>query len=214
MAQGESQGRKESGVSKTYMAILIGLAVTAATPCAASAQGSIAAPAASAVDPTRLDAARKLMDQIMPPATRNQMMTSMMTSMMGTMVGALRQDPALTQTLEANPAAAAVFDTFIKRQQDLATQDLVTNLPGMLDAMAHAYARRFTLDQMHDMSAFFATPSGQAYLVIAPTVMSDPDVAAWMAGTMRRSQDRMPAELAKLMADMKAAAPKGATHGG
>ncbi|MDB5712111.1 MAG: hypothetical protein JWL96_4181 [Sphingomonas bacterium] len=201
-------------MNKNKMAMLISLALVAVAPSAAFAQAAAAAPAASAVEPARLDAARKLMDEIMPPAMRDQMMTSMMQSMMGTMVQALRQNPDFTRSLAAEPKAAAVFDSFVKREQTLATQDLIAGLPSMLDAMARAYARRFTLEQLHDLSLFFATPTGQTYVVVAPTVMSDPDVAQWMTATMRRSQDRLPTELAKLMADLKAALPKGTSHGG
>ena len=204
-------------MSKTNMAILIGLALASAAPSASVAQTApavVPATTATAIDPARLDDARKLMDEIMPPATRDQMMTSIMQSMMGPMVRALRQNPDLAQSLAAEPKATAVFDAFIKRQQTLATQDLIAALPGMIDAMAHAYARRFTRDQLHDLSAFFATPSGQAYIVAAPTVMSDPDVSQWMTGTMRRTQERMPTELTKLMADLQAATPKEPRHGG
>ena len=204
-------------MSKIKMAILAGLVLTATTPAAVSAQAGpavAAAPADAAIEPARLDAARKLMDEIMPPATREQMMTSVMQSMMGAIIQSMRQNPDFARTISAEPKAAAVFDAFIKRQQTLATQDLVTNLPGMIDAMAHAYARRFTMDQLHDLSVFFATPTGQTYVVAAPTVMSDPDVGQWMTGTMRRSQERLPTELAKLAADLKAVAPAGSSHGG
>jgi len=201
-------------MNKTNMATLIALTFAAVTPVATFAQTAPAAPAAAPVEPARLDAARKLMDEIMPPAMREQMMTSIMQSMMGTMVQSMRQNPDFTRAITAEPKAAAAFDSFIKRQQTLATQDLVASLPGMIDAMAHAYARRFTIDQLHDLSVFFATPTGQTYVVAAPTVMSDPDVAQWMTGMMHRSQERLPTELAKLMADLKAALPAKSSHGG
>jgi hypothetical protein len=192
---------------------LILAAALAASPTIAFAQAT-PAPVAAPVDPARLAAAKALMEQIMPPATRDQMVTGMMTSIMHTMLQAMQQDETLSAELEKDPRAGPVFERFMQRQQQLATDQLKTNLPGMLDAMAHAYARRFTLPQMHDMTTFFATPSGQAYLVQAPTLMSDPDVTAWMGDLMRNSMKRMPDEVAKLVAELKALDDKGKTHGG
>ena len=167
----------------------------------------VAAPATvpvSAPDPSRVVVARRLMDQIMPPATRDQMMRSMMGAMSQNMVGALRQNAELTTSLEKLPGAQAVFDRFLHRQMDIGTQDLVANLPTMLDAMAKAYARRFTLVQLKEMGVFFATPTGQAYLMQAPTIMSDPDVGVWMNQLMTRSMQRLPEQMAKLKADIEA----------
>jgi hypothetical protein len=169
----------------------------------------------AAVDPARLAAANALMDQIMPPATRNQMISSMMASMNQMMLQAFRQNPELSAAIEKEPDAGAVFERFMQRQQAFQTEQLTMNLPGMLDAMAHAYARRFSLSELHDIATFFATPSGQAYLVQAPTIMSDPDVTAWMGTLMKSSMQKMPNQIAELLADLKAMhGKKGATHGG
>ena len=197
------------------MKILSGLILAASLavlPTVAAAQAA-PQPVAAPVDPERLASAKALMDQIMPPATRNQMISSVIQSMMGTMMNALRQDPDIA-AVEADPKAQPVFDSFLRRQQEQITQQMVANLPGMLDAMAHAYARRFTLAQLHDMAVFFATPSGQAYLSQAPTIMGDPDVAAWMGDLMRSSKQRMPGEIARLVAELKALDAKGKVHGG
>lgn len=187
-----------------------------ALPVVAAAQATpqAAPPAAAPVDPERLAAARALMDQIMPPATRDQMVASIMASMMQAMTQPLRQDPTLVAAFEKEPRARPIFDRFLQRQQDLGLELLKTSLPSMLDAMAHAYARRFTLPQLHEMAVFFATPTGQAYLAQAPTVMSDPDVSAWMGNLMQSQMKRMPAEVGKLTAELKALDDKGAKHGG
>ncbi|MDQ2878115.1 MAG: DUF2059 domain-containing protein [Pseudomonadota bacterium] len=156
------------------------------------------------VDATRLKMARGLMDQIMPPATREQMMASMMKAMSQNILKAMRSDSQLAGLMEKDPRAQAVFDQFMQRQFDAETKDLNDNLPGMLDAMAHAYARRFTTEQLRDLTTFFATPTGRAYLVQAPTVMADPDVAAWMGALMNQSMKRMPDETNKLVTDLTA----------
>jgi len=186
-----------------------------ALPAVAMAQVApqAAPPAAAPVDPERLAASRALMDQIMPPATREQMITSIMTSMMQSITQPIRQDPNLVAAFEKEPRARPIFDRFIERQQELGLELLKTNMPSMLDAMAHAYARRFTLQQLHELATFFATPTGQVYLAQAPTVMSDPDVSAWMSNLMQSQMKRMPAELGKLTTELKALDGKGAKHG-
>lgn len=141
------------------------------------------------------------------------MVSSMMASITQTMVQSLKQTPGLSAALEKNPDARPVFDRFLKRQQEIATEQLKAGVPSMLEAMAHAYARRFTLQQLRDMATFFATPTGQVYLAEAPTIMGDPDVAAWMGDLMKKSMGRTDDELAKLTAELKALDKKGASHG-
>ncbi|MEO7689971.1 MAG: DUF2059 domain-containing protein [Sphingomonas sp.] len=196
-------------------AVLAGclLALPAVTMAQAAPQ-AVPPLAAAPVDPERLATSRALMDQIMPPATRDQMVASIMASMMQAMTQPLRQDPNLVAAFEKEPQARPIFDRFIQRQQELGLELLKTSMPSMLDAMAHAYARRFTLSQLHEIATFFATPTGQVYLTQAPTVMSDPDVSAWMSNLMQSQMKRMPAEVGKLTADLKTLDGKGAKHGG
>ena len=192
--------------------MLLCASLLSALPMAVSAQTAPppTAPApATPVDPARLTAARALMDQLMPPATRDQMMRSIITAMMQNMTRSFAQNPELATAMDKEPGARAVFDRFTERQMTTSTNDLIANLPGMLDAMARAYARRFTLAQLNDMATFFATPTGQIYLTQAPTIMADPDVGAWMNGLMTRSMQRMPDELAKLKAEIEALDKKG-----
>lgn len=190
--------------------LVVLLASVVSAPLAAQTTPAPAAPAqATPVDPARLTVARALMDQIMPSATRDQMMRSMMAAMMQNMTRSFAQNAELAAAMDKQPGARAVFDRFMERQMARSTEELIANLPGMLDAMARAYARRFTLAQLNDMATFFATPTGQVYLAQAPTIMADPDVGVWMNGLMTRSMQRMPDEVAKLKAEIEALDKKG-----
>ncbi len=214
MAEGEGGECEGGGVTRILKsALLLALAVPAplvaqTDPVPATRATAPLAPT-TPVDPARLTAARALMDQLMPPATRDQMMRSIMTAMMQNMTRTFAQNAELATALDKEPGARAVFDRFMERQMTTSTNDLIANLPGMLDAMARAYARRFTLAQLNDMATFFATPTGQIYLTQAPTIMADPDVGAWMNGLMTRSMQRVPDELAKLKAEIEALDKKG-----
>ena len=169
---------------------------------AAVAQTAPAAAVATSIDPVQLAEARKLLDVIMPPSARAAMMATMVRGMMGNLVNGLGENPQFKTAMTELPGAKEVFDEFVQRQTELATKDLTDNLPGMIEAMSRAYARRFTVGQMHEIGAFFATPTGRAYMNTATTVFSDPDVAAWQGGVAKRAMGRMPGEMERLMNDI------------
>lgn len=195
--------RKGGRVRTIRLAIALAAVVSAVTPVLA--QG---APVADAVDPVRLEEAKKLLDAVMPPASREQLMKSLLASMTDTMMKSLVDGPGIKDKIDARPGARDVFNRFIARQRQLANDDLLANLPSMLDAMARAYARALTLDQMREITAFFSTSAGRAYMNVAPAVLADPDVAAWQRATMDRSMQRMPAELKQLRSELDALEPE------
>ncbi|RYY27358.1 MAG: DUF2059 domain-containing protein [Sphingomonadales bacterium] len=174
----------------------------AAMPMAQAQTSPNAAPAD--VDPARLAAARLLIARIMPPDQVDKMMESITGSSMASLREAFAQDPSMAKMREDNPKAAMAMDRMLERQHRRGLDLVKAGMPGMTEAMARAYARRFTLPQMADLTAFFATPSGQVYLQQAPTVMADPDVSAWMTGLMRQTMEDLPAEMAKLTAELEA----------
>lgn len=171
-------------------------------PLPAAAQAAPAA--ATEIDPARLAEARKLIEIMMPPAMREQMVNGIVTSVSQTMTKTLLEDPDIKKLVAERPGAREVVMRFLDRQQKITIDEMRTNLPGMFEAMARAYARRFTVPQMREMGAFFATPTGQLYIAESATILSDPDVAGWMQQTMRRALDRMPGEVSTLQAELKA----------
>ena len=56
--------------------------------------------------------------------------------------------------------------------------------PALRDGLARAYARRFTDQQLADVNAFFATPSGSFYASESWVASSDPQVMAAMTEAM------------------------------
>jgi hypothetical protein len=178
-----------------------------ATPAAAQA----AMPAASTrsgadtPDPALMAAAAQLIDVLLPPTQRDATMAAMVSAQMQTVVGQLLNQPTLKAALEREPGARPILERFIMRQQNLAAADLTENLPGLIEAMTLAYARRFTLSQLSDMTEFFRSPTGQAYVAQSTTIMTDPAIAAWQARTMATNMARMPDEVARLMRDLETA---------
>lgn len=164
--------------------------------------------AAADVDPARLAASKTLLEVILPPATREATMDRMMSSMMANLSSTMSAKLSEMGSAKNKPEVAAVIDRFIKRQQDAGMVMLKQNLPGMFDAMANAYARRFSVDQLNEIQRFFSTPTGKVYLQESMYIMSDPDVAAWQSKLMNSAMDRIPAEVDAMTKELKAVTEK------
>lgn len=181
-----------------------------AAPPAAFAQGAAPAPAAATpVDPARLTAARAVIDQIMPPATRAQMIEAMLAPMLATVSQTAAKDPRLAKLLGDKPEAAAAFTRFMERQNARTVSNLRNELPAMVEAMSRAYARRFDAAQLKEISAFFATPTGKVYLERSQTIMTDPDVIAWQSRLMGKSMGTIQQDVDTLTRELAAAQETG-----
>jgi len=184
--------------------VLVAL-LLAVAPTAVSAQ-TAAAPVAT-VDPARLVAARRVVDTVFPAAQREAMMSAMVASMGQSTLAAIQQQPDVARLMTAEPRSRPVFERFLQQQQTKTTALIQANIPGMVDAMARAYARRFTAAQLADMQTFFETPTGQAYVTQSMTIMSDPDVAAWQAKVTGASIATIGTDVQQFVRELMALAP-------
>ena len=187
-----------------YGMIGVAAALALAVPSVTFAQ---AAPSA-AVDPARLAVARDLIDVLMPPATREQMVQGMIAPMLANLQKGMTQNPDFARAMQADPRIKGMFDTFVGQQLERTTTSMRAALPGMTDAMGRAYARRFDIAQMRDIKAFFVTPTGRLYMQQSYTIMSDPDVAAWQQTMMRNSMGRVQSDVAEFAKQIAALEPK------
>ncbi|SFK33298.1 hypothetical protein SAMN03159338_3910 [Sphingomonas sp. NFR04] len=184
-------------------ALATALLIAFAAPAAAMAQ---AAPAVTqAPEPARLAAAKALIAKIMPPERIDAMIDQMMRPMMENLRNAMAQAPQLQAAFAKDPKAKGVLDTFVDEELRHSMALTKSSMPTMMDAMARAYARRFTVAQLNDVSTFFDTPSGKLYAEQAPTIMADPDVLAAQRAVMEKSirgtMERAQAMVAKLAAE-------------
>jgi hypothetical protein len=178
--------------------MMIGLILTlaAAEPVQPSAQRAALVPA-QAVDPARLTAARALLDRLMPPATREQMIEGMMTPMLANIQQGMTENPQFAAAVGSDPRVKALFDEFMRKQTARTTATLRTSLPGMADAMTNAYARRFDVAQLGELRRFFETPTGGAYIRESMTIMADPDIGRWQRDMMSRSMSDIQGDAAE-----------------
>jgi len=190
--------------------ILLTALALAASPVIANAQSTPAgqtAATATPVDPARLTAAKALLDELMPPDRRNAMLEGMLRPMMANIQQGLLSDPEIAKQLKSTPQARPILESYLRDQTDSTMALLRQNMPGMIDAMAHAYARRFDMKQLGELQAFFATPTGRAYMEQSMQVMSDTDVSAWQRSLMQQSMQKAQADAQELAKKLKAIAP-------
>lgn len=185
--------------------VILAVAVLAVTVPSVAAQTAPAA--APAPDPARLAAAQALMQRILPADKRDAMIEQMVRPMFENMRGAIFSGPKFESAKAKNPELAATVETFMTDEFEHSIGLMKATMPAMLNAMARAYARRFTLEQLEAIDTFFQTPAGRAYVELAPTVMADPDFLAvqrsMMTDTMAGMQQRMTRLAAAIEAGQK-----------
>jgi hypothetical protein len=178
------------------------LVLAVAVPAAATAQ---TAPVAQAPEPARIAAAKALIAKVMPQERVDAMIDQMMRPMMENLRNAMAQAPQMQAAFAKDPKAKAMLDAFVDEELRHSMALTKSSMPTMMDAMARAYARRFTVAQLNDVSTFFDTPSGKLYAEQAPTIMADPDVLAAQRAVMEQSirgtMERAQAMVAKLAAE-------------
>lgn len=82
--------------------------------------------------------------------------------------------------------------------------DLRANSGGMFDAIAVAYARGFSLQELQDIERFVTTPSGAAYIQRSPKLLSDPAVAEWNTAYFQRVMGIVEARKSALIEELSA----------
>ncbi len=82
--------------------------------------------------------------------------------------------------------------------------DLRANSGGMFDAIAVAYARGFSLQELQDIERFVTTPSGAAYVQRSPKLLNDPAVAEWNTAYFKRVMGIVEVRKRALIEDLSA----------
>ena len=191
---------------KIALLACVGFGLCTVTPIAyAQETEQAAAPsvAPEALVPETLAAAQALMDVILPQSGRTAMIDQMVKPMMQNIVQGITQQPDLQEVFKQDPGVEAIFSSFVDRQIGRATVSLETEMPRLVAAMALAYARRFTQQEMAEMKVFFLSETGKSYLKNSQTIMSDPDVASWQRNMMAKSMGDMPGEIEKLTSEIE-----------
>ena len=185
------------------------IACVTLTPMSAMAQLSAPADVAAGVDPARLETARKMIDQMMPPEKRGAMVEAIVRPMMANMRQSFDQSPELKKLFAANPEARKQMIAFIDQETERSLRIARDSMPALFDAMAIAYARQFTPAQLADIEHFYASPTGRVFLDRTPAVMSDPAVMAAQRAMMEKSLEGLQDRVKAMAQKLETAAAKG-----
>jgi hypothetical protein len=166
----------------------------AIAPVAAQAAQQGAEPAAN-----RLALAREVIDLGVPKATREAMFGKVMDQMMGQM-----REAALQNVKVQDPKAVAILDAWLAKWAADSKLQLRAHIPALMDGWAAAYADIYTEQELTDIRAFVATPSGATFMQKQQDVIGNPKFAAANQAYMSEVMSRLPAAQAELMATLKA----------
>ena len=203
------------------------ISATAEQPGAAPTAAISAAGPAPEADPARLAAARITVDHIVPTGTYAKLMSGAMSQMLDRVMDSFGQMPLrdLAGMMGTKPAelakldkgtlddVLAIVDPASKQRMAITMHELVPLMtqmvtdmePGMREGLAHAYANRFTAEQLDDMNAFFTTPSGSAYAANAMLIQTDPEVIAQLTTALPKAMRGMMSQMPTIAKRVEAA---------
>ena len=159
----------------TVFLLGVGALLVAATPlpCAGQSPAPAQAPAVVEPSPANVAIAREIVDIAMPPESRQAMMQQMTDAMFAQM----RDGLSRAAGDQSDPAMQESWTPYLERVRT-ATRELDNEfMPRMIEAVARAYARMFSHDELVQIREFASTPAGRRYFRQSADLFSDPDIA-------------------------------------
>ncbi|MBW8783873.1 MAG: DUF2059 domain-containing protein [Novosphingobium sp.] len=161
-------------------------------PAAETAEAT-AAPA----DPERLALSREIVDVAFPTGEREAMFGGVIRAMLDQL-----------RANAANQIADAGLRTVVERHIAGLPERLAPvtdkHIPMLIDAMANAYAREFSLDELKEIRAFAGTPAGKHYLARNTALLADPHVEAANQAYLNEAMQQVRGDQGSLRAEINA----------
>jgi hypothetical protein len=120
-------------------------------------------------EPASFALAKDVVETIIPPEQADTMMQQMMGSIMTQMQQALGSDVS-------DPGLRALLDRKMNSMPARFGPLLSKHLPSIRAAMACAYVREFSLQELREIGGFAGSPAGKHYLSRSMAMVSDPTV--------------------------------------
>lgn len=163
--------------------------------------------AAPAPDVERLRLGREIIDLGFPAEMREGMFLGSVDSMLGQV-----RKVQLAQFANA-PAVKALLDEAIDGMIAQIKPIITRNIPMFMEAYAKAYAREFTREELSELRAFVATPTGRHFMARSTQILDDPDFKAANEAYLREvnpvMQNGQKALLDKLLTHFRDHPPQG-----
>lgn len=148
------------------IALLLALAVPQAT-------AAPPAPSTAAVDPARVDAAKRLIDTMQIDRTLDALFLQLSPSFAQSVIGVLATDADTKGVIDRLVTAAPENRD---RMVAILSQEFLTSVkrqyPGFKTQMAREYAAAFTLDELNAITAFYSSGPGAKALAIMPQLQA------------------------------------------
>jgi hypothetical protein len=192
-----------------------------ALPMAAHAEDAKAPVAATSIDPARLAIAQKTVGKLIPAGTYKRMMKDMMDGMANGLIQQMMgmDASAMASAMGAKEGAdgvkgktvgelAAAKDPHFQERMDITMKVMFTEMgsimndmePIVRDALSKIYARKYSVKELTDMNAFFATSSGAAFAGNFMATFTDKEMIDASFGMMPKMMDAMPGIMKKVEA--------------
>jgi hypothetical protein len=184
--------------------LITALLITVANPVVAQP-----APVANVAEPdaARLAAATRMVEVVMPPALREQMIEQTASAMVANMGNAVMGSSRMAAAFEKEPRARPIFERYMAKVADDTRTMMRDMMPDMINVMKRYYARQLTVQQLNEVHDFYATPAGQKFALVAAGVMTDPEYGRLMQTTMAKVMERAPEQAKALNDELKALGP-------
>ncbi len=217
MAEGRHERGKGSGVRRALLiaagvaALIAGGSATAQDTTAPAASATAEAPAQPAAAPPSEDAlaaARDVIDLMLPADVAAARMAGNVGPLLDATIEQMRGREDFKSAIRRQPRLQGVFDEFIAHVRDTAMNVARDSAPALRTAMLTAYARRFTVDQLHDIRTFLMTPTGRAYAEHSFDLTSDPGIIQVQVTMGERIREQAAPLLRQLFADIADAQAK------
>lgn len=144
------------------------------------------------LDPVAIDLAHQLLDIIAPPATRQAKLAERFKFL-------AEQTRASYATMPGSKDPE--FNALVDKNMDDMWQGMVAvmgqHIPALYDAMARAYARKFSAAELREILAFAKTPAGLKFLQSGSLIAQDIDVVAVQQQMFVDMTNKLPAHKKK-----------------
>jgi hypothetical protein len=202
-----------------------GLLSLSAPVAAVAKDGTPAIKAGTApVDPARLVIAQKAVVKLIPPGTYQKMMKDVVDQMTNGMIGQMMgMDASVFAKAggveEGSEAAKAIDgkslgdlasekDPYFKERMDITMKVMFDEMgkmmadmePSLRTAMANIYARKYTVQQLRDIEAFFATPTGTEFAGNFMATFTDKEMMQVSMSAMPKMMEAIPEIMKKVEA--------------
>ena len=106
-----------------------------------------------------------------------------------------------------DPGMRAIIDRYVASTRESALASVDQHAASIFEAIARAYAREFSIDELRHIRDFASTPAGQHFLSRSSAVLQDPDVMAankaFVGDVMTITKDRQSALVQEIAAYLR-----------